>query len=558
MGNSELDEKKAVQLKKKDLDDLIKLNDDLLERHKQLVQRNRDLKEKAAFLEHSLTPIVVRRPKSPGNRLRRYIGTVTSFSYRNLFRRRWRTTLTVLSLVAAVTGFICTVNISQSIGFTMTSAEAERALFAGGDVGYPYFCDILVAPEHPWWYDLPMGDAFRGPSSLVSGDMLTKIRAIPGVDWAQPYVGDVRIQFDEASRGNGMSRKEWIVRHESGTIDSFSSDILIAGVDPEIEPRRLGKRCIFLQGRPIQGTGYEVMVGYSFAKSHNLSVGDTLIIPAEKHVCTHDSPGKLRESEFRGLWHSFWAWSEDQWQEHFSFSIEKEVQMKIVGIYWTTTPYDDFAITTYTGLQEMLGFGNRVTAIFVKLKPEVDVGKTLNALWSAEDVNIYIPLLRKRYTTGADQVGSAFSGVAPTKFVSMANLQNIAISEVAAGIFIASVVYTSVHERRWEIGLLKSLGFKSTFVLCTLMMEALILGLFAGIVGFIVSSLLSVLSIGILLPTGQFIPLLSSVLPRMELKMTLDWGILAIGLSTATSLASSFIPAYFAATLPPIEAMREG
>lgn len=556
MSNSELDEKKTVLLKKKDLDDLIKLNDELLERYNQLAQSNRDLREKAAFLEHSLTPIAARRPRSHRNGLRRYISTVTSFSYRNLFRRRWRTTLTVLSLIAAVTGFICTVNISQSIGFTMTSAEAERAMFAGGDVGYPYFCDILVASQHPWWYSFPLADSFRGPSSLVSGDMLAKIRVAPGVEWAEPYVGDVRIEFGEASLSSGMSPKEWIVRHESGTIDSYSSDILMAGVDPEIEQERLGKRCLFLQGRPIQGTGYEVMIGYNFAKSHNLSVGDTLIIPAENHLCVHDSPGKLRETEFRSLWQSFWAWSEDQWHERFNLSINKEVQMKIVGIYWTTTPYDDYAITTYTGLQEMLGFGSRVTTIFVKMKPGTDVDKTLNALWSLEDVNIYIPLLTKRYTTGSTQVGSAFSGVAPTKFVSMANLQNIIISEIAAGIFIASVVYTSVHERRWEIGLLKSLGFKSTFVLCTLMMEALILGLFAGIVGFIVSSLLSVLSTGILLPTGQFIPLLSSMLPKMELKMTFGWGILAIGLSTATSLASSFFPAYFAATLPPIEAMR--
>jgi len=548
--DSELDEKGTIRLKKKDLDDLLKLNEALLERYNQLYQRNRVLKEKAESLERSLTPVVARRSKPFGSGFRRYVGTVTSFSYRNLFRRRWRTTLTALSLIAAVTGFLCTVNISQSIGFEMTSGEAERALFAGVDVGYPYFSDILVASKHPWWYNIPLGDPFRGPSSLVPGDILARVRSAPGVDWAEPYVGDVQIQFDEAAIGKGISRKEWIVRHEGGAVDRFSSNIMMAGVDPDVEPKRMGDRSLFLQGRSIQGTGYEVMIGYNFAKSHNLSVGDTLIIPGETHICTHDSPGKLRESGFRSVWQSFWTWSEDQWQERFNIS------MKVVGIYWTTTPYDNYVITTYTGLQEMLGFGNRVTAIFVKLEAEAEVEKTLNALWSLENVEIYIPLLRKRYTTGQDQVGSAFSGVAPTKFVTMANLQNIVISEVAAGIFIASVVYTSVHERRWEIGLLKSLGFKSSFVLSTLMMEALILGLFAGIVGFLVASLLSVLSTGIVLPTGQFILLLSSMLPRMELKMTIGWGVLAIGLSTATSLASSLIPAYFAATLPPIEAMR--
>jgi ABC-type antimicrobial peptide transport system permease subunit len=42
------------------------------------------------------------------------------------------------------------------------------------------------------------------------------------------------------------------------------------------------------------------------------------------------------------------------------------------------------------------------------------------------------------------------------------------------------------------------------------------------------------------------------------LKLTVEWGVLAIGLSAATSLISSFIPAFLAAILSPIEAMRRG
>jgi len=548
----------VVPLSKKDLDDLLDLNEVLLERCSQLTQRNRDLKEKIADLEHVPSEIGIKRSKPYGTKLRRYIETIFSFSYRNLMRRRWRTTLTVLSLIAAITGFMCTANISQSIGFDLTSGEAERSLFAGIDVGYPYFCDVVIAAEHPWWHDLPIGEHFRGPSSLVPEDLLATVRVTPGIEWAEPYVGDVKIQFQDGSLSGEPVPKEWMIEHEDGSIDIFSSDILMAGVDPSIESIRLGRRSFFVQGRAVQDVGQEVMVGYNFARSHNLTVGDTLVIPAEKHSCTHDSPGKLRERQFRNIWQSFWTWSEDRWQERFHFSIEEEARMKIVGVFWTTTPYDDYVIAAYNNLQELFGFGGRVTCILVKLNPEADVDQTLNALWSLQDVNIYMPLLRKRYTTGQDQIGSAFSGIAPTRFITVANLQNIIISEVAAGIFIAAVVYTKVLERRWEIGLLKSLGFGAAFILSTLMVEALILGLFAGIIGFIVSSLLSLLSSGILLPTGYFVPLLSSILPKIELKLTLEWGMMAIGLSAATSLVSSLVPAYLAAMLTPIEAMRRG
>ncbi len=558
MSKSSHDDEEAVRLRKKDLDELLDLNEVLLKRCSQLIQKNRDLKEKVAGLERRLPEVSFKRSKPFGLRFRRYPETILSFSYRNLLRRRWRTTLTVLSLIAAITGFMCTVNISQSIGFDLTSGEAERSLFAGIDVGYPYFCDVLITKEHSWWHDLPIGEHFRGPSSLLPEDLLAEIRATPGIEWAEPYVGDVKIQFQDTSLDSELASKKWLIEHEDGSVDLFSSDILISGVDANVESKRLGQRGLFFQGRAIQGVGQEVMVGYNFAKSHNLSVGDTLVIPAEKLSCIHDSPGKLRERQFRNIWQSFWAWAEDRWQERFYFSIEKEIRMKIVGVFWTTTPYDDYVVTAYNDLQEIFGFGKRVTCIFIKLKPEVGVDQTLNTLWSLPDVNVYIPLLRKRYSTGQDQFGSAFSSVAPTKFVAVANLQNIIISEIAAGVFIAAVVYTQVLERRWEIGLLKSLGFGATFILSTLMVEALILGLFAGIIGFFVSSMLSILSSGILLPTGDFVPLLSSFLPEIELRLTFDWGMMAIGLSTATSLISSLVPAYLAAMLPPIEAMRRG
>jgi len=552
------EEEKLIFLRRRDLDELLRLNDLLVEQCSELIQKNRSLTERAARLRESLTPARTESLSFRRGSFGRVLKTIFSFSYRNLFRRRWRTLLTVLSLIATVTGFVCTANISQSIGFDLTSGEAERALFAGIDVGYPYYCDVIVAPEHPWWYNLPIGEPFRSPSSLIPEQLLWRVRNLPGVEWVQPYIGDIKISFSASSLSQDTPRQAWLVRHGNGEVDRFSSDILMTGIDPQIELDRLGKRIIFHEGGLIEGSGLRVMVGYNFAQTHGLSIGDTIIISAERHLCVHNSPGKLRETRFRSVWQSFWAWYENRWQEYFGFSINKEITLTVEGIFWTSTPYDNHIVADYRDMQEIFDFGGRLTALFVKLSSDLEMKDTLESLWSLPDVEIYMPLLRKRYTTGQDRVGSAFSGVAPTRFVTIANMQNIIVSEVAASLFIGTVVYTSVYERRWEIGLLKALGFGSTFILSTLMLEALILGLFAGIMGFLFSSMLSVLSTGIWLSSDLFIPLLYSHIPAIPLKLTLDWSIMAVGLSMGTSLISSLIPAFMASRLPPVEAMRRG
>lgn len=469
-------------------------------------------------------------------------------SYKNLSRRKWRTFLTVFSLTAAILGFVCTVNISESVGFVLTSGEAERALFSGIDVGYPYFCDILITAKHPWWYDIdPIGEPFRGPEFLVSESILADIKTNQGVEWVEPYIGDLRI-YAQAT-----------IRRENGSIKDFSSNIMFVGVDPVVETRRLGRNLLIYRGRAPKELSQEIMVGFNIAKLYNLSIGDTLNIPAESRG-THISTGSLKEStQFTGLLYTFLnLFEEHVSKESFQITTTKDFSMKIVGIFWTSTTLDDYVVADYKELAEVVGFFNKVTCIFVKLKSDTNLDQTLNAFWSLQDVNVYIPILKKQYSTGAAQGGSTFSGVASTRFAKISNLQNVIASEIATIAFIAGVVYTTVYERRWEIGLLKALGFENSFIFSIILGEAIILGLVAGIIGFVASTILSLLSIGISLPVIGFIPLLSQVIPGIELKLTFEWGAIAIGISIATSLISSLIPAYMATKLLPIEAMRRG
>ena len=59
----------AVQLKKKDLDDLLRDNELLIERCSQLIERNRELEEKVEDLERSLTVVSLGRSQPHSTRV---------------------------------------------------------------------------------------------------------------------------------------------------------------------------------------------------------------------------------------------------------------------------------------------------------------------------------------------------------------------------------------------------------------------------------------------------------------------------------------------------------
>jgi len=63
-----ISDEEAVQLKKKDLDDLLRDNELLIERCSRLIQRNKELEEKVADLESSLTVVSLGRSQLYGTR----------------------------------------------------------------------------------------------------------------------------------------------------------------------------------------------------------------------------------------------------------------------------------------------------------------------------------------------------------------------------------------------------------------------------------------------------------------------------------------------------------
>ena len=110
-----------------------------------------------------------------------------------------------------------------------------------------------------------------------------------------------------------------------------------------------------------------------------------------------------------------------------------------------------------------------------------------------------------------------------------------------------NVMYVAVVERTFEIGLRKAVGAKSADILKQFLFEAIIITLIGGIVGIIFGFVIS-LGVSYILSVVGF---------NLELSVTLNSVLLAVGFSATTGIIFGFYPAYRASKLSPMEALRK-
>ncbi len=121
------------------------------------------------------------------------------------------------------------------------------------------------------------------------------------------------------------------------------------------------------------------------------------------------------------------------------------------------------------------------------------------------------------------------------------------ISLIVGGVGIMNVMYVSVVERTFEIGLRKALGASSGSILKQFLTEAVIITFLGGFIGIILGFLLSLLASYVFLLLGY------------NLKFEVTWSgvLLANGFSILVGLVFGFYPAYKASKLSPMEAIRK-
>ncbi len=139
------------------------------------------------------------------------------------------------------------------------------------------------------------------------------------------------------------------------------------------------------------------------------------------------------------------------------------------------------------------------------------------------------------------------SSLLSTQFDSLFSIIKIAgwiiggFAILVGGFGIANIMFVSVKERTSIIGIQKALGAKNYFILLQFLVEAIFLSLMGGILG-----LLLVLGISWIASKGI----------EMDLLLTYGNIMLGINVSVIIGLIAGFVPAWSAARLDPVEAIR--
>jgi putative ABC transport system permease protein len=114
---------------------------------------------------------------------------------------------------------------------------------------------------------------------------------------------------------------------------------------------------------------------------------------------------------------------------------------------------------------------------------------------------------------------------------------------LVGGASIANYMYANVFERRKEIGTLMAMGAGSSVVLKIFLLKALLLGLAAGVGGFVIGTALAI----VMGPKLASVP----VLPMPTLIL------LALAIAVPLAILASFLPAIRAARLDPCATLQE-
>ena len=179
-----------------------------------------------------------------------------------------------------------------------------------------------------------------------------------------------------------------------------------------------------------------------------------------------------------------------------------------------------------------------VTDVAQLAETEIEAVKYLRQLHhNAKDV-LYISFDRKQFSTQIDTIFGVL-----TLIVALIG----AVSLLVAGIGIMNIMLVSVTERTREIGIRKAIGARQGQVLLQFFIEALVLCGIGCAIGLVLG-----LGIGYAVDTLAIVKLSGTVPPMPWLRAVL----IATSFAVVVTLAFGTYPAYRAARLDPIEALR--
>jgi putative ABC transport system permease protein len=224
-------------------------------------------------------------------------------------------------------------------------------------------------------------------------------------------------------------------------------------------------------------------------------------------------------------------------------------EFEIVGILKTSSNFflNNAILMMENDLKEVMETGEEMDMIIVKVQnPDLAeatadrIRKTLrndrNEKIGEEDFSVQTPLeALKAVDTILNAIQIVVVGIA-------------SISLIVGGIGIANTMYTSVLERRQEIGTMKAIGAKNSDILTVFLIESGLLGLAGGIIGVLIG-----VSISYSVSAGANVYFGSDII-AFNLPVYLI--IFAIAFSFSLGVIFGAIPSYQASRLKPVDALR--
>ena len=200
---------------------------------------------------------------------------------------------------------------------------------------------------------------------------------------------------------------------------------------------------------------------------------------------------------------------------------------KVVGVF--EPPSGARIKMSLAALQSALEAPNKCTYILVKVKDGADV----NAI--AAKINETLPGNKINITSDlVIDAGDRIPGL--NTFLRVL----VGLGAFVSTIFVLLSMYTTITERRKEIGILKSLGASHGFIIKTIEGEALMIGILGIILGFAVAFFASQVI------SRQF---------ELAFEFSLQWILWAIAIAIGGSLIGALYPAWRASAIDPVEVM---
>ncbi len=206
---------------------------------------------------------------------------------------------------------------------------------------------------------------------------------------------------------------------------------------------------------------------------------------------------------------------------------------------------DEVILLPYLFASKFLSVKSENAGPYIAVKPLIDAIDESQLL---SQLNLQMRKIRRLKPSEEDNFALNQSSLIEQNMQSLFSVLSLAgwiiggFSILVSAFGIANIMFVSVKERVSVIGIQKALGATKIFILLQFLIESVILTMFGGIIGLMITFI----AIYLLQPYVD-----------LSIKLSASNVLLAINISFLTGIISGFVPAYSASLLDPIEAMRE-